>query len=89
MINTAKIYVEHLAERSMRDLANCALESFGRCDCVMFGEETLIIKAYKHGKGVPVSIKENLQMMQNNIRSKFKYMDLPRRGIVKTTICER
>ena len=68
MINTAKIYVEHLAERAMSferepyvtfevkvDLSDYVPESFGRCDCVMFGEERLIITDYKHGKGVPVS----------------------------------
>ena len=45
------------------NIADYAPESFGRCDCIMFGEDTLIITDYKHGKGVPVSAKENPQMM--------------------------
>ena len=63
MIATAKIYVEHLAERAMSfeckpyvtfevevDLADYVPGSFGRCDCIMFGAETLVITDYKHGK---------------------------------------
>ena len=76
MLCTAETYVEHLAEKAMRfehepyvtfeievDISDYVPESFGRCDCVMFGENTLIITDYKHGKGVPVSSKENPQMM--------------------------
>jgi hypothetical protein len=38
-------------------------EAFGTCDCVMIGGDMLIITDYKRGKGVPVSVKENPQLM--------------------------
>lgn len=76
MLHTAETYVEHLTERAMEfanepyiafevkvDISDYVPESFGRCDCVMFGGDTLIITDYKHGKGVPVSPDENPQLM--------------------------
>lgn len=76
MLKTADTYVEHLAERAMRfknepyitfevkvDIADYAPEAFGRCDCIMFSDDVLIITDYKHGKGVPVTAEENPQMM--------------------------
>ena len=76
MLRTAETYVEHLAERQMSfenepyiafevkvDISDYVPEAFGRCDCVMFGGNTLIITDYKHGKGVPVSASENPQLM--------------------------
>ena len=76
MLRTAETYVEHLAERQMSfvnepyiafevkvDISDYVPEAFGRCDCVMFGGNTLIITDYKHGKGVPVSADENPQLM--------------------------
>ncbi len=72
MLHTAELYVEHLTERAMSfenepyvafevkvDIADYVPEAFGRCDCVMFGGDTLIITDYKHGKGVPVSPEMN------------------------------
>ena len=76
MLRTAETYVDHLAERSMSfesepyvafevkvDLSDYAPESFGRCDCVLIGGGTLIITDYKHGKGVPVDVEWNPQLM--------------------------
>ncbi len=76
MLHTADAYVEHLSERAMRfehepyvafevgvDVSDYVPESFGRCDCIMFGGDTLVITDYKHGKGVPVSAEHNPQMM--------------------------
>ena len=76
MLTTAEIYVEHLAEKAMSfehapyvvfevrvDISSYVPEAFGRCDCVMFGDNTLVITDYKHGKGVPVSAEANPQMM--------------------------
>ena len=76
MLRTAETYADHLAERSMSfesepyvafevkvDLASYVPESFGRCDCVMFGGGTLVITDYKHGKGVPVDVERNPQLM--------------------------
>ena len=76
MLRTAETYVEHLAEKMMSfthepyiafevevDISDYAPEAFGRCDCIMFGDDTLIVTDYKHGKGVPVSAEKNPQMM--------------------------
>ncbi len=76
MLHTAEIYTEHLAEKAMKfehepylafevevDLADYVPEAFGRCDCIMFGDNTLVITDYKHGKGVPVSAAKNPQLM--------------------------
>lgn len=76
MLHTAETYVEHLAERTMSfenepyiafevnvDISNYVPEAFGRCDCIIFGGNTLIITDYKHGKGVPVSPEKNPQLM--------------------------
>lgn len=76
MLHTAETYVEHLTERAMEfanepyiafevkvDISDYVPEAFGRCDCAMFGGDTLIITDYKHGKGVPVSPDENPQLM--------------------------
>lgn len=76
MLLTAETYVEHLSERAMSfdgepyvafevqvDISDYVPESFGRCDCAMFGGDTLIITDYKHGQGVPVSPAENPQML--------------------------
>lgn len=76
MLHTAETYVEHLTERAMEfanepyiafevkvDISDYVPEAFGRCDCVMFGGDTLIITDYKHGKGVPVNPDENPQLM--------------------------
>ena len=76
MLQTAEVYVEHLKEQAMTfnatpyiafevkvDISEYAPEAFGRCDCVAFGCDTLIITDYKHGKGVPVAAEQNPQMM--------------------------
>ena len=76
MLSTAEIYANHLMEKAMAfkhepyitfevmvDLSNFIPEGFGRCDCIIFGGDTLIITDYKHGKGVPVSAENNPQMM--------------------------
>lgn len=76
MLHTAEIYVEHLANNAMRfkhepyialevcvDISDYVPDAFGKCDCVMFGENTLIITDYKHGKGVPVKAEKNPQLM--------------------------
>ena len=76
MLITAETYAEHLLERAMTfkhepyiafeikvDLSDYIPEGYGRCDCTMFGDNTLIITDYKHGKGVKVSAENNPQMM--------------------------
>ena len=76
MLRTAETYVEHLSENAMHfehepyvafevrvDIADYVPDAFGKCDCIMFGGDTLIITDYKHGKGVPVSPEENPQLM--------------------------
>lgn len=76
MLSSAETYVDHLAERAMKfevepyiafevkvDISDYVPEAFGRCDCIMFGSDTLVITDYKNGKGVPVSAVENPQLM--------------------------
>lgn len=75
MLTTAEVYVEYLREKALGfkatpfvapevrvDLTDYIPECFGTCDCVMFGDDTLHITDYKHGKGVPVSAIGNPQM---------------------------
>ena len=75
MLTTAETYAGHLLERAMAfkhepytafeikvDLSDYIPEGYGRCDCTMFGDDTLIITDYKHGKGVAVSAENNPQM---------------------------
>ena len=76
MLSSAETYVDHLAERAMQfthepyiafevkvDISDYVPEAFGRCDCIMFGSDTLVITDYKNGMGVPVSAEENPQLM--------------------------
>ena len=76
MLATAETYAGHLLERTMAfkhepyiafetkvDLSDYIPEGYGYCDCIIFGNDTLIITDYKHGKGVPVSAENNPQMM--------------------------
>ena len=75
MLETAETYVQYLVERANRfkhlhmvqpemnvDLSRWIPDGKGQCDCSMIGDDTLHITDYKHGKGVPVSAKENPQM---------------------------
>lgn len=76
MLSSAETYVDHLAERAMQfthepyiafevkvDISDYVPEAFGRCDCIMFGSDTLVITDYKNGMGVPVRAEENPQLM--------------------------
>lgn len=114
MLQTADVYTEHLAANAMRferapyvafevkvSIKDYVPEAFGRCDCVMFGEDTLIITDYKHGKGVPVSAEQNPQMMLyalgaltlyrplfgDAIRRIEIYIDQPRIGSYESWAC--
>ncbi len=75
MLETAETYVQYLTERVNRfkhlhmvqpemtvDLTRWIPDGFGQCDCSIIGDDTLHITDYKHGKGVPVSAKDNPQM---------------------------
>lgn len=98
MLRTAEIYVEHLSERAMGfkhepylafevevDVSDYVPEAFGRCDSVMLGEDTLIITDYKHGKGVPVEVVENPQLMLYALGAYKLY--LPIFGDVIQNVC--
>ena len=76
MLETATQYAKYLRKQAGKynayphiefekkvDVSAYVPEVFGRCDCVMLGTDTLIIVDYKHGKGAPVSAKQNPQMM--------------------------
>lgn len=75
MEKTAQVYVDYLTEKANSyestpkvcfetrvDLTDYIPDGFGTCDCIMIGNDTLIIADYKHGKGVPVSSINNGQM---------------------------
>ena len=100
MLQTADAYVEHLAANAMRferepyvafevkvNIQDYVPEAFGRCDCVMFGEDTLIITDYKHGKGVPVSAEQNPQMMLYALGALSLYRPLFGDAIQHIEIC--
>ena len=116
MIQTAETYVGHLKEKAMGfknapyvalevkvDISEYVPEAFGRCDCIMFGNSTLIITDYKHGKGVAVSAKENPQMMLyalgalklyqpllgDTIKNVEIYIDQPRINNYENWICTK
>lgn len=99
MLRTAETYVEHLAERAMSfpnepyiafevkvDISDYVPEAFGRCDCVMFSGDTLIITDYKHGKGVPVSAEENPQLMLYALGALKLYQPLVGAGLKNVEI---
>lgn len=96
MLRTAEIYADHLSERAMEykeppytafevpvSVSDYVPEAFGRCDCVMFGKDTLIITDYKHGKGVPVSADKNPQLMLYALGALKKYGPIFG-GVIKT-----
>ena len=100
MIQTAETYVGHLKEKAMGfknspyiafevkvDISDYVPEAFGRCDCIMFGEGTLIITDYKHGKGVAVSAKENPQMMLYALGALILYQPIFGNAIDRVNIC--
>ncbi len=100
MIQTAETYVGHLKEKAMCfknephiafevkvDISDYAPEAFGRCDCIMFGDNTLVITDYKHGKGVPVSAKENPQMMLYALGALKLYQPIFGNAIEKISVC--
>ena len=100
MIQTAETYVGHLKEKAMGfknspyiafevkvDISDYVPEAFGRCDCIMFGEGTLIITDYKHGKGVAVSAKENPQMMLYALGALRLYQPIFGNAIDRVNIC--
>ncbi|MBR1760918.1 MAG: DUF2800 domain-containing protein [Schwartzia sp.] len=100
MLHSSETYVEHLAERAMGfehepyiafevsvDISDYAPEAFGRCDCVMFGGDTLIITDYKNGKGVPVSAVENPQLMLYALGALKLYQPIFGGAIKKVEIC--
>lgn len=100
MLKTAETYVEHLAERAMNfkhspyitfeiavDISDYVPDAFGRCDCVMFGDDTLVITDYKHGRGVSVSAVENPQLMLYALGALVLYQPIFGGGIQRVEMC--
>lgn len=100
MLGTAETYTEHLTERAMQfehepyiafevgvDISDWVPEAFGRCDCVMVGGEALVITDYKHGKGVPVDVKENPQLMLYALGALKLYRPIYGEQIKSVEIC--
>ena len=100
MLTTAETYVEHLMEKAIAfknepyvafeikvDLSDYVPEGFGRCDCAMLSNNTLIITDYKHGKGVPVSAENNPQMMLYALGALKLYRPLFGDSIKNVCVC--
>lgn len=100
MLLTAEVYVEGLKKRAMSfesephtvfevavDISDYVPEAFGRCDCLMFGKDTLIITDYKHGKGVKVSAVNNPQMMLYALGALKLYRPILGDAIKKIILC--
>ena len=100
MLLTAEVYVEDLQKRAMGfenkphivfevevDISDYVPEAFGRCDCVMFERDTLIITDYKHGKGVKVSAINNPQMMLYALGALKLYQPVFGEAIKKIILC--
>ncbi len=100
MLLTAEQYADHLAEQAMLfkhdpyvamevrvDISKYVPEAFGRCDCIMFGENTLIITDYKHGKGEKVLAKDNPQLKLYALGALEAYRPVFGNAIEKVTIC--
>lgn len=100
MLATAEQYSEHLATQAMAfshapyvamevrvDISKYVPEAFGRCDCVMFGENTLVITDYKHGKGEKVLAKENPQLKLYALGALEAYRPVFGNAIKKISIC--
>lgn len=89
MEQTSRFYGNYLFEKSMTfeakpfvvcedqvDLTEWIPEGFGTCDNIMIGSGKLHITDYKHGKGVPVSAKDNPQMRLYALGALKKYMPI-------------
>ena len=100
MLSTAETYVEHLADKAMGfqhqpvvafetrvDITDYVPDAFGRCDCIMFSGDTLIITDYKHGKGEPVDAEENPQLMLYALGALKLYRPFFGDSIQNVTIC--
>lgn len=100
MLSTAEIYVEHLASKAMNfqhqpvvafetrvDITDYVPDAFGRCDCIMFSGDTLIITDYKHGKGEPVDAEENPQLMLYALGALKLYRPFFGDSILNVMIC--
>ena len=53
----------HVAVELKLDLSRYAPESFGTGDCIILGGDTLHVIDFKYGKGVPVGVENNPQLM--------------------------
>ena len=100
MLDTAEVYADHLMEKAITlkhesyvafevqvDLSDYVPEGFGRCDCTIFGDDTLIIADYKHGKGVPVKAENNPQMMLYSLGALKLYRPLFGNAIKNVRMC--
>lgn len=100
MLSTAEQYADHLAVQAMTfkhdpyiamevrvDISKYVPEAFGRCDCVMLGENTLIITDYKHGKGEKVLAEDNPQLKLYALGALEAYRPVFGNTIEKIKIC--
>ena len=75
MIKTAEVYCNYILQKIVSfpgapyqkqevrvDFSDYVPEGFGTSDCLIIGNNSLIVVDYKHGKGVQVSAENNSQM---------------------------
>jgi hypothetical protein len=78
----------YVAAEKRIDYSAYAPEGFGTGDCIIIGGNILRIIDFKYGKGVPVSAKDNPQMMLYALGAYTKYSFLYPIDTVKMTIVQ-
>lgn len=68
------------------DYGDYAPEGFGTADCIIIGDNTLHVIDFKYGKGTPVTVEHNPQLMLYGLGALNKYQLLYNIGTVALTI---
>jgi hypothetical protein len=78
----------YVAAEKRVDYSSVAPDGFGTCDCIIIGGSVLHIIDFKYGKGLPVSAKENSQMLLYALGAYAEYAFLYPIDTVKMTIVQ-
>lgn len=82
----------HVALEQRVDFSEFVPEGYGTADCIMIGrldgQEVLCVVDFKYGKGVPVSAKENPQMMLYALGALLDYAPIYDIKLVSMTIVQ-
>lgn len=80
--------VPHIAVENQLDFSAYVPEGFGTADCIIVGGNQLEIVDFKYGKGVPVSSKNNPQMLLYALGALMRYSILYPITTVRMTIIQ-